>query len=149
MADPVQEGGKVASGIVEALRTQPLTLALIVVTAVFMYFVASAVREQRASSHEIIKLLLDKCGPSKTSAAIALPIAFHLIKLTGPDNQEIEVNPDEVVMLREKRELEHHFHKNISCLVFTTDGKFVGVLETCDEVRVMLEKAANEGSKSK
>jgi hypothetical protein len=47
---------------------------LCVVTAVFMYFVASAVKEQRASTHEIVKILLDKCGPQRTADAVIIPL---------------------------------------------------------------------------
>jgi hypothetical protein len=60
--------------VVEALKTQPLTLALIVIVAVFMWFVYSGVREQRSATHEIIKILLDKCGPQRTAETLVPPL---------------------------------------------------------------------------
>ena len=67
-----------------------------------------------------------------------LLIAFHLVRFTGPDNQLIEINPDEVVAIREPRDIEQHFHEKVSCLIFTSDGKFVGVTQDCDEVHKRL-----------
>jgi hypothetical protein len=58
----VEEGAKVAGGVVDALRSQPVALALIVITAVFMYFVWNGVRAQREQTHEILKVLLDRCA---------------------------------------------------------------------------------------
>ena len=65
---------KVASGVVDALRTQPLTLGLIVVTAIFMYIVWSGVSEQRTQTHEILKILLERCGPQRTAEAPVVPL---------------------------------------------------------------------------
>jgi hypothetical protein len=55
--------------------------------------------------------------------------------LHGPDNQPIDINPDQVVSVRQPRASEGHFQKGIRCLVITADGKFVAVMETCDEIR--------------
>ena len=62
--------------VVEGLKAQPLTLALIVITAVFMYLVYSGVAAQRAQTHEILKVLLDKCGPGaqRTADAVLFPL---------------------------------------------------------------------------
>ena len=56
-----------------------------------------------------------------------------LIQFTGPDGQRIEVNPHEVVSVRTPRSQEH-LAKDVKCLLHTADGKFVAVLESCDEV---------------
>jgi hypothetical protein len=65
----------------------------------------------------------------------ALIVALNLVELTGPDHQLVEVNPAEVAMIRQPRgQVETHFHKDIKCLIFTSDGKFVGVIETCEQV---------------
>ena len=68
----------------------------------------------------------------------AILIAFHLVRFTGPDDQLIEINPDEVVALREPRDTEQHFHNKVNCLIFTSDGKFVGVIEDCIEAHKRL-----------
>jgi len=68
--------------------------------------------------------------------------AVQLILLTGPDNQRIELNPQQVVTLREPRTPgdQEHFPKAVRCLIHTTDGKFVTVTETCDQVRQLLQQ---------
>jgi len=65
---------KVASSVVDALKTQPLTLGLIVITAVFMYVVWSGVSSQRDQTHEILKILLERCGPQRTVDTVAVPL---------------------------------------------------------------------------
>jgi hypothetical protein len=69
---------------------------------------------------------------------IAGLLALQLVHFYGPDNQLIEVNPDEVVAIREPRDTEQHFHEHVSCLIFTSDGKFVGVKEDCTTVEQRL-----------
>ena len=61
--------------------------------------------------------------------------ALHLIFVHGPDDQSIFLNVDEISSIREPRgEGERVVHKNVSCIVFMTNGKFVGTIETCDEI---------------
>ena len=69
---------------------------------------------------------------------LAIITALKLVVFHGPDGHLIEINPDEVVSLREPREMERHFHKEIRCLIFTSDGKFTGVTEDCIEVAMRL-----------
>jgi hypothetical protein len=71
---PVQEGAKVAGGIVDALRSQPLMLTLIVAVGIFMYLVYSGIGAQRAQTHEILKILLERCGPQRTMNAPVIPL---------------------------------------------------------------------------
>jgi len=69
----------------------------------------------------------------------ATALAFELLRLTGPDGQVMELNVDQVVSLREPRgELKGHFHKDIKCLIHTTDGKFIAVLEPCAVVHELM-----------
>lgn len=69
-------------------------------------------------------------------------LAFHLIQFTGLDGQEIDINPREVVSVREVRPSEsQHFDKKIKCIIHTTDGKFVAVVEDCVQVRKRLEES--------
>jgi uncharacterized protein YlzI (FlbEa/FlbD family) len=60
------------------------------------------------------------------------------IALTGPDGQAIKVNPKDIVSLRAPRGAEH-FNKDIHCVVFTADGKYIGVQESCDQVNSKLQ----------
>jgi hypothetical protein len=59
-------------------------------------------------------------------------LALALVALTGPGGQVIEINPAEIVSLREPRG--DHFDKDVHCLIHTSDGKFIAVLETCQAV---------------
>ena len=64
---------------------------------------------------------------------------FHFLTLTGPDGQEIDINADQIVSIRKRREEEQHFHSDVHCLIFTSDGKFIGVRETCQIVQDRLD----------
>jgi hypothetical protein len=70
----IEEGAKVATGVVEGLRSQPLSLALIVINVVFVLFVAWLAHEFNArTTHQyeikdqLITKLIDKCGNSQQS----------------------------------------------------------------------------------
>ena len=70
----VEEGAKVASSVVEGLRAQPLSLALIVVNLVFVGFVAWIANEfNQRTTHQyevkdqLIARLIDQCGNSQRS----------------------------------------------------------------------------------
>ena len=75
---------------------------------------------------------------SELSVIAQLLLALNLVEFTGPDKQMVEVNPDEIVSIREPRgEVQAHFHKDVKCLIFMSDGKFIGVIENC---HVVVEK---------
>jgi hypothetical protein len=80
-----------------------------------------------------------------TCDPIIMFLALHLIRLTGPDNQTVLINPDSVIALRDPRgKKEHqHFHSSVHCLVFTSDAKFTPVAERCDDVKLKLEQLMN------
>jgi hypothetical protein len=70
----VEEGAKVATTVVEGLRAQPLSLALIVVNLVFVGFVAWIANEfNQRTTHQyevkdqLIARLIDQCGNSQRS----------------------------------------------------------------------------------
>jgi hypothetical protein len=69
-----------------------------------------------------------------------LLVALNLIFVHGPDQQRIEVNTDEISSIREPREAEGHFASEIKCLLFMTNGKFIGVTETCDDVLATIKE---------
>lgn len=62
---PSEEAGKVAIGVIEALRTQPGLLLVVLVNLLFMAAVFWSVRDQRHYQHEIMTALvqaLAKCS---------------------------------------------------------------------------------------
>lgn len=73
-------------------------------------------------------------------AAISLA-AIQLVELHGPDGQTVYINEREISTLRQptKLDMEQHFHKGTHCIVVTTNGKFVAVVETCRAIRDMLK----------
>jgi hypothetical protein len=66
---PVEEGSKVAQSVVDALKTQPLSLALITMNVVFIIFVGfllyslnSRTTHQYEIKDQLISKLFDQCG---------------------------------------------------------------------------------------
>jgi hypothetical protein len=62
---------------------------------------------------------------------------LYLISVHGPGGQEIEINVREISTIRQIRKIDSddpHFSKEIHCIVIMTNGKFVGVVEDCEEV---------------
>jgi hypothetical protein len=64
-------------------------------------------------------------------------IAASLITLHAPGRQQrrVDINPAEIVMVSEPRE---HVANDSNCVIWTADGHFVAVVETCDQVRALL-----------
>jgi len=61
--------------------------------------------------------------------------AYLLIRLTGADGSELDLNPDEVVTLRVSTEDRDTFHGAVNCVIRTVDGAAFGVKETCETIR--------------
>jgi len=74
MNGAIQEGAKVAGGIVEGLKSQPLSLALIVMNIIFIGFAvwvlqslnARTVRQYEVKDQLIAKLV-DKCRDAQST----------------------------------------------------------------------------------
>jgi hypothetical protein len=65
-------------------------------------------------------------------------LVIALIQLTGLDGQLIILSPNQIVTFRAPRKSEH-FGPGVRCVINSTDGKFVAVLETCQQVRKQIE----------
>jgi hypothetical protein len=66
---------------------------------------------------------------------------FALVLLHAPTGSAIYVNPDTVTTMRSPTaEKNKHFTDEAKCLLNTSDGKFISVIETCDEVRELFKK---------
>jgi hypothetical protein len=68
-------------------------------------------------------------------------LALDLVQLTGLDRETIDINPGEVVAIRTPRVHHRVLPPEANCAVLTTDGKFISVLETCQQVRQLLGQA--------
>lgn len=62
--------------------------------------------------------------------AAAVMIALHL-----GSGIDVDINVSEITSMRGPEPDNPLFTKNVQCLINLTDGKFVTVRETCDEVR--------------
>jgi hypothetical protein len=68
--------------------------------------------------------------------------ALALVAFTAGNGAAVLVNPELVTTLHAPAGGERkNFGGKVQCLINTSDGKFVTVLETCDVVRGMLGKA--------
>jgi hypothetical protein len=77
-----------------------------------------------------------------TSALQGLIVASGLIVLHAPDGHEIFINPVEITMLHQKLEAGHgRFPEKASCMVNTTDGKFIAIVEDCLTVLKSIDDA--------
>jgi hypothetical protein len=64
-------------------------------------------------------------------------IVIHLILLHGLHGHVLYINPDEVVAIRSPTQ-QSLLKEGVKCAIFTTDGKFVSVIETCNEVNRLI-----------
>lgn len=69
----------------------------------------------------------------------ALLIALHLITLHRSDGGEVTINPAQVTTLRSPAGRLGHLAPSGHCIIGLVDGKFVSVLEACEEVKRQLE----------
>jgi hypothetical protein len=71
-----------------------------------------------------------------------IAVAVRLIVLHSGSGAEVDINPDGITSLRaESRKGEdRYFAEGTACMINTSDGKFVTVVETCEQVRKMIEE---------
>jgi uncharacterized protein YlzI (FlbEa/FlbD family) len=65
---------------------------------------------------------------------VVILATLYLILLHGLDGHEIDINPREITVMQEKKQGQH-LAAGAECAISLSDGKFVAVRETCDEVR--------------
>lgn len=67
-------------------------------------------------------------------------LVLGLVLLHSPDGRDIYVNPETVTTMRaatsEKNKV---INEAAKCLLNTTDGKFIAVVESCDVVKGLLK----------
>ena len=71
----------------------------------------------------------------------SIVLALHLILVHVPGGDEIQLNPAEVSSIRDPRDIPGHFAKDVHCVIVMTNGKFIGAVEDCRTVRMMVEMA--------
>jgi hypothetical protein len=72
-------------------------------------------------------------------------IAFHLILVHTVNGDIIGINPDSITSMRDRApqndDDERLMVKGVECMINLNDGKFISVVEHCDEVRKLIEEA--------
>lgn len=70
-------------------------------------------------------------------------LALGLVLLHGPQKHDLYVNPSAVTTMRAAvpGEKNKHITDAAECVLNTSDGKFISVVETCETVRELFEKA--------
>lgn len=73
-----------------------------------------------------------------------IDVAIILMLLHGPDGSEIRVNPEQITHLRSAKpnasKDEKTFPGHVNCMINLADGKFVTVVETCEQVKGMMKE---------
>ena len=76
----------------------------------------------------------------------AIFVVLHFIFVHGPDNQKTLLNIDEISSIREPRSgAEEHYGKQVKCIIFMTNSKFFGTVETCEEVVKKIKEIEDKG----
>jgi hypothetical protein len=69
------------------------------------------------------------------SLALIFISGVEFIELHGPDGQRAFLNPRAISSLREPVGTDlKHFTGSVRCVVVTTNGKFIAVVETCTDI---------------
>ena len=68
-----------------------------------------------------------------------IPILVMVI-LHSATGVEIDVNSETITNMRSPEPGNKNFTPNVKCMVNMSDGKFVPVRETCEEVRRVMER---------
>lgn len=71
------------------------------------------------------------------------PVLAAFITLSGLDGSQVDVNPSDIVSMRESRD-DGSLHRNANCVINLLDGKFTAVTETCSSVRLRVEYAEED-----
>jgi uncharacterized protein YlzI (FlbEa/FlbD family) len=69
-----------------------------------------------------------------TIAATIILITVHMI-----DGRVVQINPAEITSLTWPKDKNSALVDGVHCVISLTDGKFLSVAETCDEVEKLIE----------
>ena len=75
--------------------------------------------------------------------AAVLLVSIDLLELHGPDGQTVYISTHEINSLRQPRDfdLRRHFATGTKCIVLTTDGKFISVVESCQTIIARIKES--------
>jgi hypothetical protein len=70
-------------------------------------------------------------------------VVFVIIVLHSVEGHEIDINPAEITSMRASKGEGEFFTPGVYCMVSLSDGKFVTVSETCEQVRDLIKREEN------
>lgn len=74
-----------------------------------------------------------------------LAAAVSFVVVTTPGGLTVDLNPSEIISLRQPRDDEHKgTQKDVRCVIFTADGKFIAALEECLDIKQMIRDLGRE-----
>jgi len=77
-----------------------------------------------------------------------LSIVVIFITLHAPNGDKIDINPDSITSMRDRASQNDAdgrlMAKGIECMINLSDGKYVSVVEHCDQVRGLIEAARGQ-----
>ena len=68
-----------------------------------------------------------------------LAAAVTIVILHSLTGAEISLNPEQIIAMRDGEHTGQHVAKEVNCVITTADGKFISVIETCAQVRILIE----------
>lgn len=92
MAGPIEETGKVATGVIDALKSQPMTLAIMIFNVAIFALVYFSAQNLRASQNEIVHKLIEQ--NAKAQELLSKCIVPHTNYLRN-DDPEHPAKPDQ------------------------------------------------------
>jgi hypothetical protein len=68
------------------------------------------------------------------------PLVITLLLLHAPEGADVAVNSEQITTLRgPPQQRKGTFTTEARCMINTSDGKFIAVIETCETVRKLME----------
>jgi len=71
-----------------------------------------------------------------------IAVVLRIIVVHSPGGGEIDINPNGIVSMRSeyRKGEDRMFTENTNCMINTSDGRFISVVESCAEVRKLIEE---------
>jgi hypothetical protein len=76
------------------------------------------------------------------TATVSTARAESFIRLHTPDGIHVVLNVETIVSIRAPRAQDKRtLGQSVHCVVFTSDGKFLGAVDECEEIEALVDKA--------
>jgi hypothetical protein len=91
----------------------------------------------------LVRAVLAVLVSSSSPNTAVLEVVAVLVLLHGPDGHGIMINPDNVASMHAAipGEKNKNISEKVNCFINTADGKFVSVVETCEQVHELFRQS--------